>query len=113
MIKIYELLKDYVYQDDTCCSAAESHDDHRLTPNDNVKLVTESDYEKLKQQLAESKAENDRLRAKIAELNGLPFELICLSCLTTQKTSRLISNGNACVICDNPIDPYNLRNIEV
>ena len=42
-----------------------------------------------------------------------PKEIICLSCLTTQSTSKIIDNDNACVVCDCKIDPFNLSDIEV
>ena len=45
--------------------------------------------------------------------DNLPDEIICLSCLTTQSTARIIANDDACVICDCKIDPYNLSDIEV
>ena len=52
--------------------------------------------------------------SKIIKLDKkLPEELICLSCLATQNTLRVINNDNACVVCDNRIDPYKLSNTEV
>ena len=50
---------------------------------------------------------------KLIKKDKLPPEIICLSCLTTQSTSRIIANDNACVICDCRIDPYNLSDVEV
>lgn len=54
-----------------------------------------------------------RLVSTIIKEEKLPVSLICLSCLATQPTARVISNDNACVICDSSIDPYNLSDIEV
>ncbi len=50
---------------------------------------------------------------ELIKKEDLPNQIICLSCLTTQSTARIIANDNACVICDCRIDPYNLSDIEV
>jgi hypothetical protein len=41
------------------------------------------------------------------------IELICLSCLSTQSTAKLIKNDKCCVVCGLPINPDNLSDIEV
>lgn len=57
---------------------------------------------------------NCECKCKIETLDKtLPTTLICLSCLATQSTLRVINNDNTCVVCDNPIDPYNLSKTEV
>ena len=53
------------------------------------------------------------LVSPIIKEEKLPVRLICLSCLATQSTARVISNDNACIVCDSSIDPYNLSDVEV
>lgn len=54
-----------------------------------------------------------RLVKELMCSNNLPEELICLSCLCTQPTIAVINNDNQCLKCSEPIDPYNLSDVEV
>jgi hypothetical protein len=50
---------------------------------------------------------------QIKKSDNLPIELICLTCLATQPTERVINNDNTCCICGANIDPYNLSDVDV
>jgi len=51
--------------------------------------------------------------SKVSKLKDLPNELICLSCLATQRTQGVLDRGNMCFSCECTIDPYSLSDIEV
>mgnify|MGYP003636331671 CR=1 FL=1 len=53
---------------------------------------------------------NGKLKEKIERL---AIELVCISCLSTQSTARVIKNDKCCVVCGLTMNPDNLSDIEV